>query len=449
MYAYILIAFALAFSASGFFLKHKLKFAISFGYYLVPFLITFVGVVIAFQLRDMGEAVVFFVAALTQFATVVFNSRLRQRSSFFWQVIGGLAANFFWYLTFHYLKMANDYPPLFILYMIAITSGRATGASWSQYIEDKYKLIGDANKDKRLSSAKEMRLIAKEKIFWFLAIGLALYWIYGILSFSPELIWAMNLMIGLTFVRSLFYAFTTRAVSRGNDWFIASSSLISGVIFYVITIYLFRLGMPLLLLVPYAAANTLGSTVGTFFSMIIERFFGISPDSHLDKPKGQRLSKTWKNYIPYLVILLLGLTYLFSQEQVFNWLGIPIETVTSPLPFFKIDGLSRIAIFVLVAIVVFVDESMQVLMSRAGSRSHAGYHMAVCFPKGFADFTKMNYLAMGDTRKLDVLPIIVLTGVLANLVGKNVSEKIEKRLKARMDINIKPDKPVSEIVFIK
>ncbi|HLD34990.1 MAG TPA: hypothetical protein VJB62_03950, partial [Patescibacteria group bacterium] len=49
------------------------------------------------------------------------------------------------------------------------------------------------------------------------------------------------------------------------------------------------------------------------------------------------------------------------------------------------------------------------------------------------DFSKMGYLAL-NSRIPDMVPIAILAGCLGSLFGKDVSERVEKWLKARMDI---------------
>mgnify|MGYP001619902863 CR=1 FL=1 len=112
--SFLIIFGLLVLSSSGFFLKYVLKFKTSFSNCLTPLAFTLGGIFISTQLRNPSEALVFFGAAIIQFASFVFSSRFRQRSSSLWITLASLMANGTWYATMNILAASGAYWLLFV-----------------------------------------------------------------------------------------------------------------------------------------------------------------------------------------------------------------------------------------------------------------------------------------------------------------------------------------------
>lgn len=415
---------------SGFFLNYRLNFKVTLGNRLTPLISIAIGVGSAYILPDFGKGIIFFTAAVAQFISFVFVSNLRQRGSFFWHAMASLASNGTWYITLHILKGGGVYWMYLFPFMAGVIAGRTIGVLWAQYVIKKFDLKADATRDDRLVPGKRLRFVAIEPIFWVLTASLLCYTLYGFLSFESALRNSLLVVIGLSVLQSLFYALNTRAVQRGNNKYIALTSIASGVMFYVNAVYLLSQNMPFVLFIPYMISTTLGSTLGAFFSMIIEWKAGISPDQHLEnKPK----TASVKSNAPYFVMAALALVWILANEQIFAFLGYEVSQLKFPFPIQGFDSLPRILIICSASLIFFLDSSLHTVTSRAGNRNHAGYHVSACLPKGAVDFSKLGYLAL-NSKIPDIVPIAILAGCLGSLFGKDVSERIEKWLKARMDI---------------
>src|SRR3989344_74001 len=403
--------------------------------YFIPFFFFVLGVMVATQLRDFYEAVVFLIASIGQFTAYVFVSRLRQRGSFFWHAIAGLAANGMWYATSHILSASRAYWMLFAVYVAGLIAGRLFGVGLAQYIEKKYQLKGDATRDDRLAPGKRMDYIRREPMFWVLTIGLTAYTLYGYSYFTPAIATSLLIVVGLGILQNFFYAVNTRASQRGHNWYIAVTGILSGITFSVSAVYLFSKGMPAALFIPYTLSTALGSTMGAFFSMIFERAKKLRPDTHLEEIKRtnvKTMAEVWRERLPYVSIFIFMGAYILLQEPLFRLMGFgvsqlvfPVSAVTKPIP--------RLIILLTATILFFLDTALHTLTSRAGNRNHTGYHISTLVPKGTVDFLRVSYLALND-RIFDIIPVAVLAGCLGSLYGKDVAERIERWLQARMDI---------------
>ena len=245
-------------NSSSFFLKHILKFEVQKTNRWLPLCCLAIGLIVSANLRNFNEAIVFFLAAVVQFFAYVFVSRLRQRGSFFWHVIAALGSNSTWYATMHILKESEAYWMLFVPYIIGIIAGRISGVIWAQYVEQKYKLIADATRDDRLAPGKRLSFLAKEWTFWALVSSLVVYAIYGGFSFEIAAFHSLLTVIGLGILQNFFYALNTRASARGNNWYITTTGILSGVIFYINAVYLFSHNMTWTLIIPYVLSTVLG-----------------------------------------------------------------------------------------------------------------------------------------------------------------------------------------------
>lgn len=397
-----------------------------------------IGIVAASYLRDFDEAVVFLAAATAQFASFVFVSRLRQRGSFLWHAIAAIASNGTWYATMHVLKTADAYWLFFVLYILGLISGRLVGVGWAQYVEKKYKLKSDATRDDKLAPGKRLAFIVKERTFWTLLVGLACYAVYGFIYFQKAAFQSLLIVIGLGLLQSFFYAVSTRAGARDNDWYIVLAGLLGGATFYVNAAYLMSHHMPAELVIPYVISTVLGSTTGAFFSMIIEYITKSSPDSHLEKTATKK--EPAKSKLPYVVIMTLTAIWIFAQEPIFKLFGqsvsplkFPISAVTAEIP--------RILILFTASLIFLFDSALHTLTSRAGNRNHTGYHISTLIPKGLMDFSKVSYIARNSNIP-DLIPIAIFSSCLGSLFGKNISERIEIWLQARMDIETEPKTPM-------
>jgi hypothetical protein len=213
------------------------------------------------------------------------------------------------------------------------------------------------------------------------------------------------------------------------------AGLLSGVTFYINAAYLISHQMPIQLIVPYVLSTVLGSVTGAFFSMIIEYVSKLAPDSHLEKPaqKEEKKNRTWVGkQLPYVVIMILALAWIFCQEPIFKFFDYSLSPLKFPIAVVTVE-LPRIVILLIAALIFLLDSALHTLVSRAGNRNHVGYHIATLIPKGLADFSKVSYIARND-KIPDLVPIAVLAGCLGSLFGKDISERIEKWLQARMDV---------------
>jgi len=422
-----LVLVVLVTGSSGFFLKYCLGFDVTAANRIVPLASIVVGVILSFLLPNFGEAIIFFTAATAQFTAFVFVSRLRQRGSFFWHAVASLAANGTWYVTMHLFDGAGAYWMYIFPFVAGIIAGRTIGVLWAQYVEKAFDLKSDAARDPRLAPGKRLHLVAHEPTFWVLSSLLVIYVLYGLFSFESVLRDSLLIVVSLGILQNFFYALNTRAVQRGSNTYIALTGVLSGTVFYISAAYLFSKDLPLALLVPYMLSTALGSTMGAFFSMIIEWSARLSPDQHLEK-KAVKQSRT-----PYVVIAVLALLWVLVNESVLNLFGYESRSLVFPLPIPGFDALPRVMIILAAAVVFFLDTALHAVTSRAGNRNHAGYHVSACIPKGLVDFSKMGYLALNSSIP-DIIPIAVLASCLGSLFGKSVSERVEVWLKARMDV---------------
>lgn len=428
----LIIIGLLVLSGSGFFLKYILKFKTALTNCMTPLVFTLIGVASATQLRNFEEAIIFFGAAVVQFASFIFVSRFRQRSSFFWHTISAIMSNGGWYVTMGMLSKSQAYWLLFVPHIIGIVAGRTAGVVWAQYIEEKYELKADATLDGKLAPGKRLAYLCQEKMFWILTTGLVFYLVYGYFGFTIDFYQSVLVVIGLGLLQNFSHALNTRASARGNNWYIAITGLFAGVTFYLSAIYLFSKGMPIVLFIPYTLSTALGSATGAFFSMIIEWIGQMSPDKHLKENKTASREGRGSERLPYILILILALAWIFFQESFFKILGYPVNQLKFPISAVTVE-LPRVLIMLIASLTFFFDTALHTMNSRAGSRSHTGYHVVTCVPKGLMDFAKISYIAQ-NSKILDVLPIGILASCLGSLCGKDVSEKIEKWLQARMDV---------------
>ncbi|MDP3953798.1 MAG: hypothetical protein Q8Q06_00070 [bacterium] len=419
-------------SASGFALKYLLKFNTGISNCIYPVSFTILGIIFATQLQGISfvEAITFLGAAIAQFIAFVVVSRSRQRSSFTFHTFASLASNGSWYITLNILDRANAYWPLFLLHIAGIIAGRTVGVIWSQYIEKKLGLISDATKDARLAPGQRLRVFMAEKTFWALALLLVIYVVYAGFNFSADANTSIAIVIGLGILQNFFYALTTRASQRGNNWYIVITGLAGGLVFYVSVAYLFSKDMTMALFIPYTLSTTLGSVTGAFLSMIIEWTLGIKPDEHL---KEKTKNKQTKSKTPYIVVLGMASIWIIFQGPILKYFGYTQTTIVSPLPFFGEDTLPRMIIMLIASVIFLFDSAIHTLVSRAGNRNHAGYHVSACIPKGLFDFYKLRYISL-NAHIPDIVPVAIIASCMGSLYGKDISERIEKWLQARMDV---------------
>lgn len=441
----MLIAYLLVWSGSSFFLKYVIRFDTKLGNCVTPFVVALLGIFITTQLTNYSEAIAFLSAATLKFTAYVFVSRLRQRGSFFWHVMASLFANGGWYVTMHILDLSGASWMLMLPYVVGIIAGRTTGVVWAQYIEKRFDLQADATRNDKLAPGKRLQYMKQEKTFWVLILALISYLMYGSFSFDPAMKFSLYLVIGFGILQNFTYALNTRASQRGNNWYIASSGLLSGVTFFVSATYLFSIDMPLLLLIPYMLSTALGSATGAFLSMVIEWTLGLAPDDHLkDRDKhlteAEKKQKRAKAMLPYKIIMVFALVWILFEKYLLALFGYAISPLNFPLPIFdESTVIPRILIVLAAAAIFMLDSALHAMSSRAGNRNHAGYHVSALIPKGLADFTKASYIK--DNSKIpEIIPIAILAGSLGSLYGKDISEKIERWLQARMDVGDKKEK---------
>ena len=426
-YTALMIAAVILLSGSGFFLKHRLGFNVSAANCFTPLLFTLTAVAAATQLRSLQEAVIFYTAALIQFFVFILVSRFRQRSSFFWHVMAALGSNGAWYVLGGVLSSSGAYWMLFILHVLAIVAGRTAGVIWAQYIEQKYELKADATLDDRLAPGQRWLYIKKEKTFWVLVFGLFAYIVYGAFGLTAAVFQSVLIVIGLGILQNFSYSLNTRAAQRGNNTYIIWTSLFSGITFLLSATYLFSKGMPLVLFVPYLLSTTLGSATGALCSMFIEWASKLKPDEHLESKASRKV-----NNRPYMAISVLAVAWILFQAPLFRLLGWSVEPLKFPISAVTME-LPRFLIMLTASLVFLFDTALHSINSRAGSRNHSGYHVATCIPKGLIDFAKVSYIAQ-NSRIPDIVPIGVLAGCLGSLYGKDLSQKIERWLQAKMDV---------------
>lgn len=434
---FLLIIFLL--TGSGFFLRHVLKFHLSLVDCVIPFFTALLAMLIALQLRSFPEAIIFLLATIGQFTSFILVSRLRQKGSFFWHALASLGANGTWYMTMRIINNAQAYWMLFIIFIAGIIAGRLLGVNWAKYIENKFHLKADATRDPRMSPEQRWHYIKKEWVFWVLTSALVIDIVYSGFNLTADQTKSLLVVVGLGFLQNLFYALNTRAANRSDNWYIAVTGILSGITFYISAAYLFSKDMPMALLIPYVLSTSLGSTIGAFFSMIIEWARKLKPDAHLGKKTGgefktsenKKLEFPWKERLPYSIIIILAVTWLFFQEPLFKLLGYPLNSLRFPLS--VVTGkVPRIIIILTATLLFLLDTALHTLTSRAGNRNHTGYHITTLIPKGLVDFFKSSYMALND-RIPDIVPVAVLASCLGSLFGKDIAEYIEKRLQARMD----------------
>lgn len=446
----LIIAGTFVLGSSGYILKYLVtrypveKFNPSLINTKLPLYTAFFGILASTQLRDFHEASLFLLAAIAQFMAFVFVSILRQKGSFFWHSVANFFSHGTWYMVMGILSASQTYWMLFILYLAGIVGGRIAGVNWANFVVAKYNLKSDATRDPNIAPGQRLNYLKREPTLWFLIFGLIAYIIYGSLSFDPDLNKYLRWLIGLSIAQYFISAISSRAAQRGHNWFIAIASLFAGSIFVIQTVILFSKNMPIELFIPYVFASTLGSATGAFVSMIIEYKKKIRPDEHIKKAGEQKQKALpipeWKKRLPYAVILPLVIIWIFSTDIQIKILGLfgltiselkfPISIVTTPMP--------RIFILLTATVIFFLDNALHTVTSRAGNRNHTGYHVSSLIPKGFIDFFRVSYLSM-NTHIPDIIPISIMSACLGTLCGKDVSERIELWLQARMDIE--PEKP--------
>lgn len=433
-------------SLSGFYLKHFLYFDVSLGARIMPFAAILVGVVLSTGLRDFTEAVVFLSAATAQFLAFVFVSRLRQRGSFSWHALAALGSNGTWFVTVHILAQALDaaslYPLLVVPYLAGIVGGRLVGAEWAKYIEQTFGLKADPTRDPKLEPGKRLHYIVREKMFWVLFLSLLGYISYGIFTFSSQAMNMLWVVVCLGILQNFFVSLEARARSRSNRNYAVVTSIAGGTIFFVTATYLFSKGVPIELFVPYVFSTALGSTLGAFFSMLLEIRFRISPDGHVVIASAERERKTETNtkstsgkFTTLLAIGVAGLAlaWLFMNEALLQLFGQPITDLVLPFPIPFVENIPRELVMLLIAPVFFLKNALHAIMSSAGSRNHAGYHAVSCVLVGTFDFFVLSYLAL-NAHILDIIPLAVFVGALGTLCSMLIREFIEKKLQAVMDV---------------
>jgi len=427
----ILVLISLLTGFSGFILNYGLGFRVSLTNRIVPLACTTIGAASAFLLQDPGKALVFFAAATTQFIAFVFVSRLRQRGSFFWHAMAGLASNGAWYATMHIFDGVGAYWIFLFPFMAGILSGRTIGVLWAQYIEKIFNLKADATRDDRLAAGKRLRLISQEPTFWTLTGLLILYILYGLVYFESAIKYALLIVVGLGLLQNFFIALTTRAAQRGNNWYIAITGVCSGATFLISATYLFSQNLPMELVIPYMLSTALGSTTGAVFSMIIEWRWSLAPDQHLGQKTGKDEKK--QSRTPYVIFATLAVIWILASESIFGLLGYETQSIKFPIPIPGLNDLHRTVIMLAASLVFFLDTALHTVTSRAGNRNHTGYHVSACIPKGAVDFSRMGFLSMNSSIP-EIVPLGILSSCLGSLFGKSASERIERWLEARMDI---------------
>ena len=429
----ILFVILLALSVSGYFLKHIVKFDTPTSSRQIPLISILLGIVVsAVYFRSFQEAVVFLLASTLLWASYVFGSRLRQRGSFFWNVVASFGTNGLWYITMHILDDAKAYWLLFILYTIGIVAGRIAGVGWAQLIEQRFKLKADATNDPKLAPGQRLNYIKNEPTFWVLVIGLVVYITYGYLNFETEVNNSVLIVVGLGLLQNLFYALQSRAGNRGNNWYIAVTSICSGTTFFVSATYLFSKDMTMVLFIPYVLSTSLGTAIGAFFSMMIEWVNKLRPDAHLKKEIEKGAKNPWGERLPYLALFALAVVWIIFQKSIFNYFDYPLSQLKFPLTVITYE-FPRWFIVLTAAFLFFIQEALHTLASRAGNRNHTGYHVTALIPKGLTDFLKLSYLSLNSDIP-EIIPVAVLGSCLGSLYGKDVSERIEIWLQARMDV---------------
>ncbi len=450
--SFLIIIGLLLVSSSGFFLKYVLKFDNTLDSCLIPFILMLTGIIVATQLRNFDEAMMFFGAAVVQFVGFIFISRFRQRSSFAWHANSASVSNGAWYLTMSILKLAEAYWLFLVPYMIGIISGRTSGMAWAQYIEKKFHLKADAAMDDRLAPGQRLTYILKEPMFWILCSSLAVNIFYSCFYLGFTQLQQVLVVIGLGLLQNFVGTINTRAQARGSNWYITTTGLCSGLAFSLSAVYLFSRGMPMFLFIPYTTSTALGSSMGAFCSMIIEwsstrikeskwsNWFGdLRPDQHLKENKKEKTKEEIElERLPYKIIFALGLYWIVFQEPLFRLLGWSVTPLKFPFSGFILEW-PRTALMTLASAIFFFDNAFHSINSRAGNRNHSGYHAITCIPKGLADFSKNSYIAR-NSGIVDIVPVSILAGCLGSLYGKDLSQKVEKYLQARMDVEQTPVK---------
>jgi len=385
-------------------------------------------------LRNMAEAGLFLGAATAQFIAFVFVSRFRQRGSFFWHAMASLFSNGAWYLTIHVFKELDSYTLLIVPYLAGIITGRTIGVLWAQYIEQKFHLVADVTRDAKLAPGKRLQYIVREKMFWMIGGALILYIVAGSLFFSGDTLHDLYVVVVLGIGQNFLYTLDSRASQRGNKTYIILAGIPAGAVFYVFATYLFSKGVPLVLLAPYMLSTALGSTTGAIFSMVMEWTHRIMPDAHVNDPHAYK--RIQQSIVPRIIIIGLVVLWAFYSETVLHILGYVATTLVLPFPVVAHMQIPRVFVILSVAVLFFLSQSLHTVMSGAGNRDNVKYHVFSSVLYGLFGFFVLKYIAQNASLP-DILPVAVLAGCLGKVYGRTVSEFIEIKLAARMDVNLK------------
>ena len=131
--------------------------------------------------------------------------------------------------------------------------------------------------------------------------------------------------------------------------------------------------------------------------------------------------------------------WIFFNENVLFLFGYTGALLTLPFSIFSGMYVSREIVLIVATIIFLLNNALHTVVGRAGNRNHVGYHNTVTVIKGFTDFFVLSYLVLNASIP-DVLPIAVLASCLGSLFGKEISEFIEVKLSAVMDIPLEVKK---------
>jgi len=345
--------------------------------------------------------------AFLQNSAYSLQSRASARNSNFYHSLGAVLASLAYFASFRTLFKNNEMPPwLLPAYMVGTILGNVYGAALSQKIEKIFHIqVLTPEEKERTKSQPQLMRFWPSIIFLLIVLGLQIGLIPS--SIPPLVLFGLA---GFSIIDSLVFAITRISRNTDHHWFHACAvftQLCTSFIRYKIMI---DYSMDWLLFWPLTTGSVIGSLVGAYFAIDIEKKLKTNYDSHVTE--GKKIP--WPRI--QTIVFSLGLLLHIMIFGLTNWWPLFILLFSA-----------------------FGQSIGFTLISRARQRNSAPYIAWASVISNGIWYLTIHQLVMNKITPDKAAPYIV-GNTTGGLFGQTAAMYIEKKISALMDENSAPKK---------
>lgn len=344
--------------------------------------------------------------AFLQNSAYSLQSRASARNSNLYHSLGAILASLAYFASFRTLFKNNEMPPwLLPAYMAGTILGNVYGFALSQKIEKifRIKVLTPEEKEKAKIQPQLMRFWPSI-IFLLIILGLQV-------ALVPSPIPSLVLLglAGLSIADNIFFAITRISRNTNHHWFHAFATFTQLCVAFIRYKVMIDYHMDWLLFWPLTTGGVIGSLVGAYFAIDIEKKLKANYDSHVTEKKKIPWPRT------QAIVFSFGLLLHITIFGLTNWWPLLILLISA-----------------------FGQNIGFTLVSRARQRNSKPYIAWASVISNGVWYLTMHQLVISKITPDKAAPYVV-GNTTGGLFGQTASMYIEKKIGALMDEN-QPDK---------